>query len=163
MRPVVYFARSGANGPIKIGFSANLRQRVAALETSAFEAITILAVVDGDRDLECSLHEQFSSFRLKREWFSASDELLAYIAELEPYVAPKRIKRQQRAPQPPKVKTPHLRLRQWRTEQGWSRKKAAEFLGINVRTLESWEYGLRAPASLKLIDALVFNSDEAMP
>jgi transcriptional regulator with XRE-family HTH domain len=36
-------------------------------------------------------------------------------------------------------------LRAWRKSKGWTRKQAAEFLGVNVRTLESWEYGYRAP------------------
>lgn len=43
-------------------------------------------------------------------------------------------------------------LRRWRKDKGWTRKQAAEHLGVNARTLESWEYGYRTPPSFKLLD-----------
>jgi Predicted transcriptional regulator len=36
-------------------------------------------------------------------------------------------------------------LRTWRLALGWTRKQAAEFLGVPLRTLEGWEQGRRKP------------------
>lgn len=43
-------------------------------------------------------------------------------------------------------------LRQWRKDKGLTRKQAAAELGVNVRTLESWEYGYRTPPSMKIAE-----------
>lgn len=36
-------------------------------------------------------------------------------------------------------------LRTWRLALGWTRRQAAEFLGVPLRTLEGWEQGRRKP------------------
>lgn len=70
---VVYYVRYGER--VKIGTSANPRQRLAAIwhdELLAFER--------GDRHLEHHRHEQFADERFERtEWFRASARLLAHI------------------------------------------------------------------------------------
>lgn len=70
---VVYYIRFGER--IKIGTSANPRQRLATLwhdEVLAFER--------GDRALEQRRHGKFAAHRLGRsEWFAAHDDLLAHI------------------------------------------------------------------------------------
>ncbi len=45
-------------------------------------------------------------------------------------------------------------LRKWRLAKGWTRKQAAEHLGVKVKTLESWEYGYRKPPALKALEKL---------
>ena len=45
-------------------------------------------------------------------------------------------------------------LRQWRKAKGWTRKQAAAHLNVNVRTLESWEYGYRKPPAMNLVEKL---------
>lgn len=45
-------------------------------------------------------------------------------------------------------------LTQWRKSKGWTRKQAADHLGIKVRTLESWEYGKRKPPGLYALEKL---------
>ncbi|MET0590412.1 MAG: GIY-YIG nuclease family protein [Naasia sp.] len=73
---VVYYIRF--DDRIKIGTSANPRQRLGALwheELLAFER--------GDRALERRRHEQFRALRLERtEWFTAAPELEAHIDTL---------------------------------------------------------------------------------
>ncbi len=70
---VVYYVRYGDR--VKIGTSANPRQRLAAIwhdELLAFER--------GDRRLEHRRHEQFAQERFDRtEWFRVSPRLLAHI------------------------------------------------------------------------------------
>ena len=36
-------------------------------------------------------------------------------------------------------------LRNWRLALGWTRKQAASFLGVPLRTLEGWEQGRQKP------------------
>jgi transcriptional regulator with XRE-family HTH domain len=45
-------------------------------------------------------------------------------------------------------------LRKWREAKGWTRKQAAKHLGVNVKTLESWEYGTRKPPGLNALEKL---------
>jgi len=73
---VVYYIRFGDR--IKIGTSANPRQRLATLwhdELLAFER--------GDRRVEQRRHAQFAEHRMARtEWFAAQPSLLEHIAQL---------------------------------------------------------------------------------
>lgn len=45
-------------------------------------------------------------------------------------------------------------LMRWRKAKGWTRRQAATELGVNVRTLESWEYGYRKPPALVALEKL---------
>ncbi len=46
-------------------------------------------------------------------------------------------------------------LRQWREAKGWTRREAAEHLGVNERTLEGWEYGTRTPPALTVLERML--------
>lgn len=78
---VVYYLRY--DDRIKIGTSANPRQRLAAIwhdELLAFER--------GDRSVERRRHEQFAADRFAgTEWFRGSDRLLAHVAQIAEGVA----------------------------------------------------------------------------
>lgn len=75
---VVYYLRIGDR--IKIGFTTNLRQRVAALR---LDASAVLATEPGGRDVEYRRHHEFADERYgRREDFAPSDRLLAHIARL---------------------------------------------------------------------------------
>ena len=74
---VVYYLRF--RDQIKIGTSANPRQRFASLRYDS-----LLAFEPGDRLLEQRRHAQFASHRLARsEWFAVHDALLDHIAVLQ--------------------------------------------------------------------------------
>jgi DNA-binding transcriptional regulator YiaG len=45
-------------------------------------------------------------------------------------------------------------LTEWRKAKGWTRRQAAEQLGINHRTLEGWEYGRRRPPAIVVLEKL---------
>lgn len=77
--PCVYFVRSGRTGPIKIGHAKRLRARLHALSTAHHEQLILLATLAGGEVQERRLHSQFSAYRLRGEWFEASDELLDFI------------------------------------------------------------------------------------
>jgi len=80
----VYFIQSIGGGPIKIGHSDSPIKRLATLQTSHYEKLTILATVDGGLTTETKLHERFSKDRLHGEWFTPSEELMQYINQHRP-------------------------------------------------------------------------------
>lgn len=72
---VVYYVRIGDR--VKIGFSANLRQRLIALR---LDDSAILATEPGGRMLETQRHREFAEERVgRREDFNPSRRLLAHI------------------------------------------------------------------------------------
>ena len=70
----VYFARLGADGPIKIGHSVNPRRRVAALSSLSPYAITLLTAMpcDDSYSEEQLLHKKLTTSRIKGEWFATA-------------------------------------------------------------------------------------------
>src|SRR5690606_22269051 len=73
----VYYMR--INGRIKIGYTANLRQRSRNYPPGT----ELLAVEPGTRELERQRHARFSrSLAQGREWFAESDELMEHIRVL---------------------------------------------------------------------------------
>lgn len=72
---VVYYVRFADR--LKIGTSANPRQRLAALR---FEEL--IAFERGDRLLERRRHEEFAELRGTGEWFRLGDPLLGHVRRL---------------------------------------------------------------------------------
>lgn len=74
---VVYYIRFGNR--VKIGTTANLAQRLAALPHDE-----ILATEPGSYDLEKRRHQQLRASRIyaNREWFHLTDEVRKHIASL---------------------------------------------------------------------------------
>jgi transcription elongation factor Elf1 len=75
----VYFIRSPANGLVKIGFSANPKERIDSLQTAHGTKLELLALRKGSLGDERALHQRFRPYRVKGEWFEAVDELLIEI------------------------------------------------------------------------------------
>lgn len=79
---VVYFLQRGKNGPIKIGFSRNPKQRITAIQAYCAEKLRVLLILPADAEKrEKAIHEQFQRFRLKGEWFEPSQDLCDWIRE----------------------------------------------------------------------------------
>lgn len=74
----VYFLRD-AEGFIKIGWTKNLRKRVAALQVISSAPLRLLGVVAGERDMEQWLHRMLSADRVRGEWFRQSPRLELYL------------------------------------------------------------------------------------
>lgn len=75
---MIYFLRSSA-GPIKIGTTIRLTQRLRQLAAEHGEGLEVLAVLDGSRDVEQALHGRFAHLRRVGEWFEPGDDLLGFI------------------------------------------------------------------------------------
>lgn len=77
----VYFIQAGA-GPIKIGFSNDVIERMALLQTGNAEALILRGVIRStDRTLESQMHRKFQEDWIRGEWFSPSRLLLNFIAD----------------------------------------------------------------------------------
>jgi len=78
--PRVYFVQAGEGGPIKIGTSDKVPDRIAKLQTANPHKLSLLGTVAGDEEIERALHARFASIRLEGEWFRPGRELLDFIA-----------------------------------------------------------------------------------
>lgn len=81
----VYFIQSGENGPIKIGFTKNIENRMRALKTSSPYPLVLIGYFKSNRKLEKQLHRQFKEHKTKKngEWFLPNAELLNLIEKAE--------------------------------------------------------------------------------
>lgn len=76
----VYFIRSGARGPIKIGTTIHApHSRARGLQTGNPEELHVIAAVRGGPELEARLHGRFATSHLRGEWFNPTQELVAFI------------------------------------------------------------------------------------
>jgi len=80
----VYFITGMHPGfPVKIGITRSRFPRLQALQTGLPYDLEILAILPTtDPFHERRLHKRFAASRLKGEWFSRSDDLMATIASL---------------------------------------------------------------------------------
>ncbi len=76
----VYFIRDEASSAVKIGWTANnVASRLSAIQTGNPNELTLLGVMDGDEATERDWHSRYVEDRIRGEWFSESDDLLAEI------------------------------------------------------------------------------------
>jgi len=71
-----YFIRSGEHGAIKIGKARDPRERLADLQTAHPEELRLLAVT---LETEERMHDMFSAWRIRGEWFRPGAPLLTFI------------------------------------------------------------------------------------
>lgn len=76
----VYFIRAiGGHGPIKIGESDSVPERLALLSSSSPFPLEVLATLPGGSSEERQLHGVFAPVRLHGEWFEPTASLLALV------------------------------------------------------------------------------------
>jgi hypothetical protein len=73
----IYFIRHA--GLVKIGFSSNLRERIATIITSIPSSdVTFIGHMPGDREVEAHLHSVFEAHRFSGEWFFFAPPLVQF-------------------------------------------------------------------------------------
>lgn len=77
----IYFLRRASGGPIKIGFSIDPWDRIKGLQTGCSDDLVFLGVLSGTMDDELDLHEGFTKYRGRGEWFEPAQEILEFISE----------------------------------------------------------------------------------
>lgn len=81
LRPKIYFIQVGEDGPIKIGFTElDVSLSLAQLQSSHWQDLRVVLIVDGDRSEERRLHERFASLRIAREWFMPIGDLADFVS-----------------------------------------------------------------------------------
>lgn len=79
---IIYFVQSEVGGPIKIGRTDDMAQRMSNLSVGRPDKLKALAAVPWTLLDERQVHQKFSHLREKGEWFSATEELLAFVANV---------------------------------------------------------------------------------
>ena len=78
----VYFVGQGLDGPIKIGFTTKkVTLRLAELQVASPQKLILLAVIQGNREVESTLHKRFAHLNILGEWFRRSDSLMDFIED----------------------------------------------------------------------------------
>lgn len=71
---MIYFIKGGKF--TKIGYTgSDVEGRIASLQTGCPYNIELLGVIDGDVELERSLHKQLEKYRVRGEWFDLPDSV----------------------------------------------------------------------------------------
>lgn len=78
-RSTIYFIQAGLNGPIKIGVTTNLKQRIKDLQTSNPEKLYLIAAIYEHPELELYLHKQFKKYHIRGEWFEPGPDIFGYL------------------------------------------------------------------------------------
>lgn len=78
---IVYFVQSRLGGPIKIGLTTQLNQRLKQLQNESPIPLDIVGALHGDEQVESAIHERFRKLQLHGEWFEPSKELVEFIRE----------------------------------------------------------------------------------
>lgn len=75
----IYFIQVGVDGPIKIGFSSDVAQRLRTLQTGHTEKLRLLHKQVGTKEDEAALHRKFRNIHIKGEWYEADPSLVEFI------------------------------------------------------------------------------------
>lgn len=78
----VYFVREPLAGHIKIGVAKDVSARLETLQCAHPAELRVIGICDGGRTQEVALHKEFAHLRLRSEWFSAHETLIARAKEL---------------------------------------------------------------------------------
>lgn len=73
MASYVYAIRAMPDGPVKLGHTVNIEQRLRQLQTGAHERLAVIWQTLGDVNAERRLHMIFGNFRIHLEWFDLGD------------------------------------------------------------------------------------------
>lgn len=79
----VYFIQAGLRGPIKIGWSSNVKQRMTSAQVDNHEELRLRVTAPGGPQIEARLHVVFNAAWIRGEWFHPVPELLELIEALE--------------------------------------------------------------------------------
>ena len=78
----IYFIQQGDDGPIKIGYSTDVTERIRRMRTCSPYEIYIRLVISGNLDFEKNIHKKFKKYKMRGEWFQNTKEIREYIKSL---------------------------------------------------------------------------------
>ena len=78
----VYFLLDATACAVKVGFSKAPEARAINLRTGSLNDLELLGYVPGSKALEMVFHDFFRPYHIRREWFHATPEVLAFLRAL---------------------------------------------------------------------------------
>lgn len=72
----VYMIQAGKNGPVKIGWTKTIQFRVRTMQSGHYEDLSLIRVVECDREGEKWFHYHFADHYVAREWYRFTPEML---------------------------------------------------------------------------------------
>lgn len=78
----VYFIQGESGGPVKIGYTTDIKRRLKELQSGSIDILQILLVVPGNKVYEQYLHSKFENYRLKGEWYKPDPKIFEYMDKL---------------------------------------------------------------------------------
>ncbi|ABI82018.1 hypothetical protein Pcar_3404 [Syntrophotalea carbinolica DSM 2380] len=86
---MIYIIEEGENGPLKIGFAADIEGRIKTLQVGNSQELNLVMSFEGSSDLENKIHKNLSRHRIRSngEWFynnAAVWEYLKTLSTVEP-------------------------------------------------------------------------------
>ena len=82
-KPEVYFILGIGTELVKIGYTAQLRQRLTDLQVGSPVKLVPITTIDGDMPIEKAIHKLLEKHRSHGEWFHMTDEVLDVIETAE--------------------------------------------------------------------------------
>lgn len=132
MTKQVYFVAHGHR--IKIGTTANLKQRLRDISAHLVGELVLIAAIDGGRDVEAAIHKLLKPHRLKGEWFSDCPEVRSLIASLQATgleaIAGTYVPKQDHTPVGPKIEPDPILRGLVRLRQLWEHPILVQFLSL---------------------------------
>lgn len=137
-RSRVYFIEAVGLGLVKIGYTADLTERLRKLAPGCPAPLRLLGTVPGGLEIERHYHERLAACRTRGEWFRLSPALEAVIAGIDkPEPPPKRVD-----PRAAKMNA-HYEANADRLFREWADKKKAKAASRAQRTLPADEIAAR--------------------
>ena len=78
---MIYFIRGKESGNIKIGFSNMPKKRKTNLQTAHYEELEFIGFMNGSREDEARIHEMFTKFRIRGEWYRPAPDLIDFVTK----------------------------------------------------------------------------------
>lgn len=140
---MIYFARCGNDGPVKIGHTTTaLSSRVSFLQVGCPWPISIIGTMQGGASEETALLRKFAHINMRGEWFHPASDLLGFIALNAP-------RHDEPAPKRAVVPLAHSALdpaedwpaiiREIMRLNGWSQSELAASLGMHQAMISKWK------------------------
>jgi hypothetical protein len=72
---MIYFIQQEQTNMVKIGFTSNVKKRLATLQTASAYPLRLLGYCVGGRELEARIHEELALSRVAGEWFNYTEQV----------------------------------------------------------------------------------------
>lgn len=147
---MIYFARCGHDGPVKIGHTiGGIASRISFLQVGCPWPIVVLGTMEGDLATEASLLKRFSHLNMRGEWFHAADELISFIeqntAPDERPVQKRRVVAMFSANSVDDEDWPAI-ISKIMDANGWKQCEMADALGVHQAMISKWKSGRHGPS-----------------